>query len=101
MTLDLFTIVSIFTNIILCCYASNQIDAIFPWMKVLREDSATSIMTVFSIEHILIAFVLAIRYLFDTNPAWLNVFFKRKVHKKHQERLAKRQAYRESIKKQK
>lgn len=99
MTLDLFTIVSIFTNIILCCYSSNQIDTIFPWMKVLREDSATSILTVFSIEHILIVFVLTIRYLFNTNPAWLNVLLKRKVHKKHEERLVKRIAYRESLKK--
>jgi len=38
-TLDFFTILSIFTNMVLCCFASNQIDAIVPQLKKYEKGS--------------------------------------------------------------
>ena len=79
--INMITICSAFTNIVLCCYASDQIDFVLPWLKDLREDSATSILTIFSIEHILIATILIIRLSFSSQPAWLRIFINRMRHK--------------------
>jgi len=79
--LDWLTFGSIFTNIFLACYASDQIDYVLPWLKEYKNDSATAIYTVFSIEHVMIAFVLVIRFFFNNDPNWLSVFKKRRVHK--------------------
>jgi len=75
--LDILTFGSVFTNIVLCCYASDQIDYVLPWLKNLREDSATSIITVFGIEHVMICFVLLVRLCIYTEPRWLRIFNER------------------------
>jgi hypothetical protein len=41
--LEIFCFLGIFSNIIITCYASDQIDAILPWMKELKNDSTTAI----------------------------------------------------------
>jgi anoctamin-10 len=71
LTLDLFTFSAVFTNIILACFASDQIDAILPFMAGLKEESLTSVLTVFSIEHFLIIFVVVVRYCFEDAPRWV------------------------------
>jgi hypothetical protein len=43
----------------------------------------------FTIEHVLIAFVIMLRYVFDKPPAWVNVFFQRRHHKKEEKRYGK------------
>jgi len=67
-------------------------DLVFPWLKALKEDSATSILTMFGIEHILIFIVLFLRWFYDSNPKWVDVFFSRrsfKVTKRDQKLEAK------------
>ena len=81
LTLDLFTFTAVFTNIILACFASDQIDAILPFMAGLREDSMTSLLTVFSIEHLLIVFVVIVRYCYEGAPRWVRVFHERRHYK--------------------
>lgn len=81
LALDLLTFGSIFTNIYLAFYASDQMDLVFPWLKPLKEDSATSLVTMFGIEHVLIFIVLFARWLYDSNPKWVDVFFARKSYK--------------------
>ena len=86
--MDMLTLGSVFTNIVLCCYASDQIDYVLPWLKNLREDSATSLVTVFGIEHVMVAIVLIIRFTISNHPRWLRIFNERMHHKnvKKQER---------------
>ena len=66
---------SIFTNIILFTFASDQIDHVLPFLKHYKNDSATSVLTIFGIEHFLIAFAILLRYIFDTEPKWVSLFF--------------------------
>ena len=79
--LDMLTFGSVFTNIVLCCYASDQIDNVFPWLKNMRDDSATSLLTVFGIEHVMICFVLIVRLAISSKPAWLRIFEARMANK--------------------
>ena len=67
-SLDMMTIGSVFTNIVLCCYASDQIDYVLPWFKDLKNDSATSLLTVFGIEHFMIVFILIMRLSISNKP---------------------------------
>ena len=74
-SLDILTIISVFTNIALCCYASDQIDHLVPWLKGLKEDSSTEILTIFGIEHIMILIVFVLRFSLDGEPKWLKIFY--------------------------
>jgi len=86
--LDILTIMSVFTNIVLCCYASDQIDYILPWLKGMKEDSSTNILTIFGIEHVMVLIVAFLRVVLDTEPNWLRIFRERLAFKsiKRQER---------------
>ena len=87
--LDMLSFGAVFTNIVLCCYASNQIDYVLPWVKGLREDSATNIYTIFGIEHVMLGFVLATRLIISGKPSWLRTFEERlanKNAKRHEKR---------------
>ena len=79
--LDMLTFGSVFTNIVLCCYASDQIDYVLPWLKNLREDSATALVTVFGIEHVMVCFVLIARLTLSGKPSWLRIFEARLANK--------------------
>lgn len=87
-SLDILTIMSVFTNIALCCYATDQIDYILPWLKGLKEDSSTNILTIFGIEHIMVFLVFFLRFSLDGEPRWLSIFYQRRAFKnvKRQER---------------
>lgn len=74
---------SVFTNLILSCFASDQIDAILPWLKHYKNSSSTALLTVFSFEHILVFVVIALRLWFDTEPRWLYNYRHRQIHKVH------------------
>mmetsp|Transcript_16111 Transcript_16111/g.27224 ORF Transcript_16111/g.27224 Transcript_16111/m.27224 type:complete len:232 (+) Transcript_16111:1637-2332(+) len=78
---EIFCILSIFSNIIICCYASDQIDYLLPWLSEYRDDSATSIVTVFALEHILLFSVFLIKMLRDKNPEWVDIFIARRARK--------------------
>ena len=87
--MDMLTFGSVFTNIVLCCYASDQIDCVLPWLKNLREDSATSLITVFGIEHFMVVFILVVRLTLNSKPSWLRIFEERlhnKNAKKHEKK---------------
>ena len=87
--LDMLSFGAVFTNIVLCCYASNQIDNVLPWLKGLREDSATNIYTIFGIEHVMLGFVLVTRLVLSSKPSWLRTFEERlanKNAKRHEKR---------------
>ena len=79
--LDILTIMSVFTNIVLCCYASDQIDYVLPWLKGLKEDSSTNIITIFGIEHVMVLIVGFLRIVLDTEPRWLTIFRERRSFK--------------------
>lgn len=86
--LDILTIMSVFTNIVLCCYASDQIDYILPWLKGMKEDSSTNLLTIFGIEHVMVFLVGLLRVTLNTEPRWLRIFRERRAFKsvKRQER---------------
>ena len=79
--LDILTIMSVFTNIVLCCYASDQIDYVLPWLKGMKEDSSTNILTIFGIEHVMVLIVGFLRIVLDTEPRWLTIFRERRAFK--------------------
>ena len=61
----------------------------FPWLKNMRDDSATSLLTVFGIEHVMVCFVLIVRLAISSKPGWLRTFEARlanKSAKRHEKR---------------
>lgn len=86
-TLDLFTFSSIFTNLILACFASNQIDAIIPMLKNYGNGSWVELYTEFAVEHFLLFLVIALRIAFNSDPAWLATYKKRKNHQEEVKQL--------------
>jgi anoctamin-10 len=87
--LELMAFLSVFTNIVLFAYASDQIDYLIPALQYYKNSSTTSVLTMFSIEHALIAFMILLRALFDKDPKWVKIFFARQSHKKQQKKYAK------------
>jgi hypothetical protein len=79
--IDLLTYGSIFTNIVLCCFASNQVDSILPWLKEYKNFSIEAVITTVGLEHFIIAIVLLFKWYWDRTPKWLDVFEERRVHK--------------------
>ena len=77
--IDIFCFLSVFSNIIVSAYASDQIDGLFPWLKDLKENSETSLLTVFTLEHLLLFSVFSIQALLDRRPPWVEAFFARKA----------------------
>lgn len=87
--LEFIAFLSIFTNIILFTYASEQIDALIPSLKQYTHDSTYSVIAVFSIEHLLIAVAILLRVVFDREPSWVKIFFARRAHRKHEKKYAR------------
>ena len=55
----------------------------------MRDDSATSLLTVFGIEHVMVCFVLIVRLAISSKPGWLRTFEARlanKSAKRHEKR---------------
>ena len=75
--LEFMAFISIFTNIILFTYASDQIDHLLPFLAHYRNDSVYSVLTIFGLEHLLLALVVILRILLDTELSWVNIFFAR------------------------
>jgi hypothetical protein len=50
-------------------------------MAGLREDSLTSLITVFSIEHLLVLFVIVYRFCYERPPKWVRTFYERRKYK--------------------
>lgn len=69
--LSVITYGSIFTNMMLCCFASDQIDSLIPWMSQYRDFSKPAILMVVLIEHFMMILVLIFKFLYDREPKWL------------------------------
>ena len=74
--LEFMAFTSIFTNIILFTYASDQLDHLLPFLS--REHTGITnvrmIVGVFTIEHIVLVIVVILRVLLDKDPAWVKLF---------------------------
>jgi flagellar biosynthesis protein FlhB len=74
--LEFMAFTSIFTNIILFTYASDQLDHLLPFLS--REHTGITnvrmIVGVFTIEHIMLVIVVILRVLLDKDPAWVKLF---------------------------
>ena len=77
---------SIFTNIILFTYASEQIDTLIPSLRKFTDDPAYSVLTCFTIEHLLIFLTVILKFTFDKNPYWVDVFFERRKYKREEKK---------------
>ena len=75
--LEFMALMSVFTNIILFTYASDQIDHLIPFLRGVRDDSVTSVVTIFTIEHMMLFLIIVLRVCFDKDPAWVSLFKKR------------------------
>lgn len=69
--LEFMAFTSIFTNLILFTYASEQIDHLLPFLAKYRDDPIYGVITLFSIEHMLLVFVLVLRLVLDKDPLWV------------------------------
>jgi anoctamin-10 len=87
--LELFCFLSIFSNIIVSCYASDQMDHLLPWLKEYRESDETSVATVFALEHILLFSVFGLKLALDKDPEWIIIYMSRRAHKAQTEKLMK------------
>lgn len=81
LALQILTYASIYTNITLTCFSSNQIDAIFPWMKEYKDFSKEAIILVIILEHVVLALVLTFKSRYDVEPNWLITYKRRSIHK--------------------
>jgi anoctamin-10 len=82
--LEFMAVTSIFTNIILFTYASDQIEHLLPFM---RRSKTGEVLAIFTIEHIMVAIVVLLRIFLDKDPKWVSLFKKRKAFKKEQKSL--------------
>ena len=85
--IEMFCILSVFSNVIVCCFASNQIDHLFPWLSQYRDDPSTSITTVITLEHLLLFTILLIKLTRDKNPYWVDLYISRRARRSEKEAL--------------
>lgn len=82
--LEFMAFTSIFTNIILFTYASDQLDHLLPFLS--REHSGVTsvrlLVGVFTIEHIMLVIVVLLRVLLDKDPAWVKLFKQRQQYQR-------------------
>jgi len=82
--LEIFCILGVFSSIIICGIATDQIDYFFPWLKEYREVEGTSLTTVIGLEHVILFFKLLVRFFYDVDPNWVNIFMARRAFQKEQ-----------------
>lgn len=78
--LEFMAFTSIFTNIILFTYASDQIDHLLPFLS--RPDhgaqqTIASVVAAFTIEHIMLLIIIVLRVCLDKDPKWVKLFKQR------------------------
>lgn len=69
--LFLLTYAAVFTNIWLMTFASQQIDAIMPFLAGKKDFGLESVLTMFSIEHIMVLIVVMYHILMNNEPKWV------------------------------
>lgn len=69
--LSIFCFLSVFSNIIVSCYCSDQIDHLFPWLIEYKNSDTTAVATVFALEHVLLFTVFGLTLTLDRDPAWI------------------------------
>lgn len=87
--LEFMAFISIFTNIILFTYASDQIDHLIPFLSHYRHDSVYSVLTIFGLEHLMLALVIVLRMLLDTELPWVQILFARQRWQREQKAIRK------------
>ena len=85
--IEIFCFLAVFSNIIITCYASDQIDYLLPWMKDLKSNDSVSIFTIFILEHILLMTVFSLKVFLDHKPGWVLKFEARRHIKQEQDQL--------------
>jgi hypothetical protein len=80
-TIELFCCLSVFSNLIISCFCSDQIDYLFPWLGGLRNTSLEALKTVFILEHAIIAAFIALRMVYLYEPSWVTVFMGRRANR--------------------
>lgn len=79
--LEILSFIGVFSNIIISCYASDQIDYLLPWLKNYRDNSDTAIATVFTLEHLILFGLFVIKVFWDCNPEWVDIYQARRNYK--------------------
>ena len=79
--MEFMSFLGVFSNIIICCFASDQIDYLLPWMKDVKMNSEAAITTVLTLEHLILFIIFIIRVCLDKNPEWVDIFMARRSHK--------------------
>lgn len=79
--MEFLSMLGVFSNIIICCYASDQIDHLLPWMADMKMQSTTAITTVFTLEHLILFFIFVMRMYWDQNPEWVDIFMARRSYR--------------------
>ena len=95
--LEFMAITSVFTNIILFTFASDQIDYLIPFLKKYRDDSVQSVATTFAIEHAILLIVILLRVFLDKDPAWVRLYKQRQAYQKDQKTLRKQSKAKEML----
>jgi hypothetical protein len=75
-----FCFFSVFSNIIISCYTSSQMDNLLPAFKEYREHPSTAAVTVFCLEHVLFLVIFGFHLFLAAEPAWIGVFLARRAH---------------------
>lgn len=83
--LFIFCFLSIFSNIIVSCYCSKQIDYLLPWLQHYKDSDTTAVATVFALEHILLVTVFSLKLFLDHDPKWIGVFLARRAYREENE----------------
>lgn len=79
--LEFMAWLSIFTNVTLFAYVSDQIDAVFPALKKESDNSLDSLLTLFAFEHVLFAIAIFLRIWLNTYPKWVGIFYARNAYR--------------------
>ena len=85
--IQLFCFLSVFSNIIVSCYASDQMDHLLPWLSEYRDDEKTSVVTVFCLEHFMLVSTMALKLWLDKDPKWCEIFMARRATRHEREAM--------------
>ena len=76
-----FCFFSVFSNIIISCYTTSQMDHLLPGFKEYREHPSTATTTVFCLEHALFLVIFGFKLFLDAEPAWIKLYLARRAHR--------------------
>jgi anoctamin-10 len=80
--IEIFCLLAVFSNLIVTCFTTDQIDSLIPFLAGLKNTSIESLTTVFALEHILFGFIAFMKIQYDCDPHWVELYISRKNYKK-------------------